>query len=234
MVTTMRIAAISDIHGQYVPDLPDDIDIAIIAGDCTARDTPAQWRHFALWMETLPCAHKILVAGNHDGMLTESEGTLSWNSRIMSWMPSVTYLEDSGIEIQDIKFWGFPWTPMYCDWNFMLEEDEMEKQCQLIPDDTNVLISHGPAKRCLDQVANYRWAGCEKLRDRIYELNELKVHIFGHIHECGGEYQWWQPPPPAGHITNLLWREDDAHRAYNVAHCNRDYVPVNGWRVIEI
>ena len=67
----------------------------------------------------------------------------------------------------------------------MRERDEMHKCWELIPDDVEILITHGPAYGIMDECPNH--AGCEALLDRIKVLrkNKLRVHIFGHIHTQG-------------------------------------------------
>ena len=36
-------------------------------------------------------------------------------------LTNAIYLEDSGVEIDGVRFWGSPWTPTFMDWAFMLE-----------------------------------------------------------------------------------------------------------------
>jgi Icc-related predicted phosphoesterase len=77
------------------------------------------------------------------------------------------------------------------DWAFMLERGEpLYQKWQLIPDNTDVLITHGPPKGIGDE-ANLGFkcqnVGCVDLLARIHQLS-LKAHIFGHIHEGYGEY----------------------------------------------
>ena len=59
---------------------------------------------------------------------------------------------------------------------------------QLIPENTDVLITHGPPNGIADGVeAGFGTlnVGCNDLLDRIDSLS-LKAHIFGHIHEGYG------------------------------------------------
>jgi len=55
----------------------------------------------------------------------------------------------------------------------------------LIPDDTNVLITHGPAWGTLDLNWRSQRCGCELLENRLLHLRP-DLHIFGHIHDSGG------------------------------------------------
>jgi len=52
----------------------------------------------------------------------------------------------------------------------------------MIPDDVNVLITHGPPSGILDLNDDDEYCGCVNLLHRIKELTKLKCHVFGHIH----------------------------------------------------
>ena len=53
-----------------------------------------------------------------------------------------------------------------------------------IPSDTNILITHSPPKGILDfDESTGEHLGSWYLKERVEELENLKAHIFGHIHE---------------------------------------------------
>ena len=53
---------------------------------------------------------------------------------------------------------------------------------KLLPEDTDVLITHGPPMGIMDfTIYGDKDCGCADLRDRISEL-DIKAHIFGHLH----------------------------------------------------
>ncbi len=88
----------------------------------------------------------------------------------------------------------------------------------MIPEDTHVLITHGPPRGILDLTRGYpaEHVGCEDLLARIQHLSSLKAHIFGHIHEAYGE---------------------ELHggvRYVNASICTADYAPTNPPAVIDI
>jgi len=59
-----------------------------------------------------------------------------------------------------------------------------------IPENTDILITHGPAQTYLDTAgAPYHTPllGCELLKERI-ELIKPKIHVCGHIHGGHGYY----------------------------------------------
>jgi Icc-related predicted phosphoesterase len=129
---------------------------------------------------------KVLVAGNHD-FAYEREAVA-----VEALIPAgITYLRDTGVVIDGVRFWGSPWQPWFFDWAFNLHRGaEIAAKWALIPDDVQVLITHGPPHGILDVVARPRGkhVGCEALRDRITALPALRLHAFGHhIHEAYGE-----------------------------------------------
>ncbi len=54
-------------------------------------------------------------------------------------------MEDEPTNVYGIKIWGSPWQPWFYDWGFNLERGEkcLEKW-NLIPKDTDILLTHGP------------------------------------------------------------------------------------------
>jgi Icc-related predicted phosphoesterase len=82
-----------------------------------------------------------------------------------------------------------------------------------------VLITHGPAWRILDYVPYDReHVGCFPLAQRIDNLENLKAHICGHIHES------------YGHGT----REKDGVRFVNACTCDSRYRPINPPIIIDV
>jgi Icc-related predicted phosphoesterase len=64
---------------------------------------------------------------------------------------------------------------------------ELAGKWEAIPDDTDILITHGPAFGTLDTVTGrpYDNLGCELLAERI-EVIKPKIHVCGHIHSGYG------------------------------------------------
>lgn len=182
----MRVVCISDTHGKHDNiDVPSG-DILLCAGDVTPNGDIGSLHRFISWMSALPHAHKITIAGNHDWCF-QKQGQLARDCFEDS---GIVYLEDECAIIDGFKFYGSPWQPAFCNWAFNLPRGEkLSKVWSFIPDDVNVLITHGPPIGILDKTRCGDSAGCEDLLGRINNLNNLKLHLFGHIHEAYGEYR---------------------------------------------
>lgn len=208
----MKIAAFSDTHGWHKGLLVPDADLAVFAGDfMTSGYKHSEVKSFGKWFSNLPHKFKILVAGNHDRMMEFDR-----NYCLSKFSSEVIYLEDSYMLIDGLKIWGSPWTPWFYDWAFNARRGEQIKQhWDLIPADTDVLITHGPPYGIGDYLGEQwkvpdRHVGCETLSEALLNLKP-KVHIFGHIHAGYGVYG----------------------NRFNVSICNEGYRPVNPVTVIE-
>lgn len=210
----MKLVCISDTHSLHwkMPAIPDG-DVLIHAGDCLGQGTLENIEDLNEWLGTLPHRHKIVIAGNHDAAFQEVP------ELARQALTNAIYLQDSGVEIKGIRFWGSPWTPTFMDWHFMLDRDAaLYQKWQLIPENTDVLITHGPPWKIGDETAfdfKCQNVGCKALLDRVLKL-PIKAHIFGHIHEGYGEYPW----------------EDK--RFVNASTCTERYRPTNPPIVIDI
>ena len=97
----------------------------------------------------------------------------------------------------------------------------------MIPEDTDVLVTHTPPFEILDHLAprfqridGKANAGCPLLRKRIEEVKP-KVVSFGHIHEAYGIY----PPISEGEVETVY---------VNASCLNEDYNPVNPPQFVKI
>ena len=214
-----KIVCLSDTHnwsGQFA--VPDG-DILIHSGDATIRGTLPEIDAFLSWFTQLPHKYKIFVAGNHD-WLYEIDNR---RARLLTANFKIRYLQDSFTEIEGLKIYGSPWQPRFFDWAFNLNRGaEMAERWKLIPDDIDVLITHGPPHGILDEVPRKYWtenAGCEELRKRVEEISgfgKLKLHVFGHIH-CGyGQ------------------KEEFGVKFVNASVCDESYAPTQPPIVVEI
>lgn len=168
----MRILHLSDTHGCHrrLRDLP-EADVVVHSGDFCMVGSEQEAIDFLNWFCDLPYRHKIFICGNHDDCL--------YGANIDGLDDNVHYLCNSGIEIDGLKFYGVPMFMGDCI------TDRQSRNYALIPEDTDILITHSPAYGILDfdDGINY---GSEEILERLTALHQLKAHLFGHIHTQHG------------------------------------------------
>ena len=127
----MKILHLSDTHGHHrkINDLP-QADVVVHSGDISNNGTEEEVLDFLNWYIELPYPHKIFVTGNHDLCLWDAEG-------IEDLPSNVYFLQDSGVEIDRVKFFG-------------LAYNHSE---ELIPDDADIIVIHEPPVMILDESA---------------------------------------------------------------------------------
>jgi len=210
----MKIVALSDTHRLHDEIVVPDGDIFIHAGDMTGLGNHWELLKVGQWIESLKdkFKHRIIIAGNHDlGFEINKKAILE-----ECFDDDVIYLQDSEVVIDGIKFYGTPWMPIFYDWAFMRKEEMLAQYYANIPDDTDVLITHCPPYGILDKNSNGESCGSHALYFRIKQLQQLKHHIFGHIHHSNGEEK----------IDDVTF--------HNVCSLNDQYRYVNAPRVIQL
>jgi Icc-related predicted phosphoesterase len=183
----LQIDLISDTHCQEKDMKMPGGDILIHAGDVSYRGTIKEILPFLEWFEAQNYKYKILVPGNHDWGFENAFGVY----REECERRNIILLNDTGIELEGIKIWGSPVQPEFCDWAFNRERGhEIRRHWNLIPDDTELLITHGPPHGILDKTFHGEQVGCQDLWHKILKT-KVKLHVFGHIHEGHG-YQYFE------------------------------------------
>jgi predicted phosphohydrolase len=223
----MIIDCCADLHGNY-PTL-DGGDLLIVAGDLTARDTEVQHKEFFEWLDCQSYQQKVYIAGNHDNYYKKN------SAKEMIYPSGIIYLEDSGAEFEyeifettldstmsfarkkKLKIWGSPWTLTFPGINpkctaFTGDEKLLAEKFSLIPDDIDILVTHGPPYGIFDKTCRNELVGSKELLIKVAGTKPL-IHCFGHIHEKGGK-EMWKP-----------WK--NATRFINCSHVNEHYEPVN-------
>lgn len=181
----MKIWHISDTHTFHgLLDVPKDIDMVIHSGDCSnpmeVVQSTQEIENFMFWYSRLPIKHKIFVAGNHDTAIARGRITkIDFDSQ------GIIYLENESTEIEGFKIYGSPYTPTFGNWSFMKSRDKMYELWQHIPDDTDIMVCHGPVKGVLDLSRNsygeLEYCGDTALKKRMLKI-EPKLFLSGHIH----------------------------------------------------
>ena len=178
---------ISDLHNKYRKLKMPEADHLLIAGDFSNSGSQFEYEKFFEWVDEQQERYSsvIFIAGNHDG--SNRADNKRWIEETFPNHPGI-YLEDSFVEIDGFKIYGMPWSVVYYDWSYMLEGQALKDKSDAIPDDVDILISHGPPFMCGDMNGRGENCGDGFLADRVKKLENLKLHCFGHIHPAAGSY----------------------------------------------
>lgn len=192
----MRVCCISDIHGHLIEIEP--CDLLIIAGDICGhaprgnvgsfedRIHQAAWldNEFRDWINAIPAKEVVATPGNHDWVFEGFRGLVPDDLR---WH----LLIDDVKMIQGKKVYGSPWQHWYHNWAFNAPpreeggEEFLERKFSFIPEDTDIIIVHGPPHSFGDSAlrddGSWELTGSTSLTNRIMTIKpDLSVH--GHIH----------------------------------------------------
>jgi Icc-related predicted phosphoesterase len=211
-----KIVMVSDTHNKHNQIVLPEGNILVHSGDFSGMGKQSEVKSFFKWItkQSEIFEHIIFIAGNHE---LSFEDKASWVDELIEGLPkNVHYLEDSEVVIDGIKFYGTPYQPEFYNWAFNLKRGvECAEKWTLIPEDTDVLLSHGGPKYMCDYMP---WdlinIGCQDLLDRIMVVRP-KLNVFGHIH-CGYGYKEYE---------GILF--------VNASTCNEVYEPVNKPIVVE-
>lgn len=209
----MRIIHISDTHSKHhlinwTSDLS-NADMIIHSGDFTNVGEEKDLISFFDWFSKLPCKYKVCIAGNHDKSLDEKfwydkallhdghrnkiKGCEVWAPEIIKNFNAVEnqyYLNHEAVTIEGIKIFGSPWSAAfhadYWAFNALKNGIIAQKLYDQIPDDTGILITHGPSFGNLDRTMTGINCGDEILLEKILKIKP-KFCLTGHIHEEYGQ-----------------------------------------------
>lgn len=216
----IKIVAISDVHTKWNKLIIPKCDILISAGDYSFRGESHLVKDFHGWLNKQDATHIISVQGNHE--LWVENNFKEAKDIALAACPRVDFLDEGLVEIDDIKIWGSAITPWFHSWAWNRHPQEITKHWNRIPNDINILITHGPPYNILDKTIysngdpRLEPLGCPQLLKRIKELKDLDLHFFGHIHNPGGEQH-----------------HEDGISFYNSAICNELYLPINPITIVE-
>jgi Icc-related predicted phosphoesterase len=187
----MKVTCISDTHSLHSINVSDNLtggDLLIHAGDVSNRGTESDIIDFCEWFNSIDSyQYKVFIAGNHDFLFEVDKDRIK---SILKRYDNIIYLLDEEVTINGFKIYGSPWQPRFYNWAFNVDRGSLMPYWDKIPEDTDILITHGPPKGKFD-LTQYtgEQVGCEELAARLTQLKNLKLHVFGHIHEgYGVEY----------------------------------------------
>lgn len=178
----MRLVLLSDTHERDIP-IPDG-DVLIHAGDLTMRGTYRTIAQAGAWLRSLPHKHKIVVAGNHDWLFETNR-----QKALRALGSGFIYLENEGATVEGLRIWGSPVTPTFYNWAFnVYRGPDIKKYWDAIPQNLDILVTHGPPRGILDQAFPERVSenlGCDDLLKAV-QNKKPRIHVFGHIHGSRG------------------------------------------------
>jgi len=185
----IKVTLMSDTHTRERNVLVNGGDLILHSGDI--MNSGYDWEDlydFLTWFSELPYKMKVFTPGNHDRYI-EDKPFDAWKMINEFHDKGVRCLIDDFVEFEGLKIYGSPWQPEFYNWAFNLPRNgwEIEQKWKDIPDDTDILLTHGPAWGILDTVVNRRDfnLGCEMLAKRLETLHPL-IHNCGHIHSGYG------------------------------------------------
>jgi Calcineurin-like phosphoesterase len=147
---TKRLVVISDTHGldDRIEGLRDG-EILVHAGDFMNSWYDIQEiLSFNRWFSEQRFKHRVVSGGNPDRYFEAAP------QQARALLINAVYLENIGIMIDGLTFWGSTYTPEFLNWAFMYPRGtSAQRYWNLIPDNLNVLITHGPPFGILDQSA---------------------------------------------------------------------------------
>ena len=238
----MRIVACSDTHGFHRKLSIPDGDVFIHVGDFSMQAKVSHVKEFAEWVNALPHAKKIVVAGNHD--IAASTMGKSW---VKSEFFPAFYLDHEFLQIGDVNFFGSPYSSAIrdpSDWVFDYprfgERGERLWNAILDVPKLDVLITHGPPYSIGDRVL-YSHVGedpCvgDHTLYNVVRVKQPKVHLFGHIHEGYGRHEREVMFADLGWFEKRAACQETVNKTvfYNVSVCDVDYRPSNKVTVIDL
>jgi Icc-related predicted phosphoesterase len=204
-------------------------DFLLHAGDLSNYGEPAILADLINWFaEQTQVKNKIFICGNHEIQVQDDPGLEDMIFRTkQAREANIHYLRDSGIVIDGINFYGSPWQPWFYDWAWNFPERDSRQDFQFankiwnqIPDNTQVLITHGPPRGILDDLnTRDERVGCPVLRKRVGELKDLRLSVHGHLHR---------------QLEQVKTETHDGVIFANVTTCDEQYRPINPPVIVDI
>ncbi|CAE7902114.1 MPPED1 [Symbiodinium microadriaticum] len=188
----LRFVCLSDTHGQHRELSSRQLDVNTTgsrrvmfyctqAGDFSTDGSLEEVLDFAAWIRSLPYAHKLLIAGNHDLPMDKS------------YRGGKALVPKHVLKYSGVRVYGTPWQPEFMDWAFNLPRHEIGNKWKA----PNALrtAQKGQTEEPLVRFTARPWAvamrfcppcGGEDLLTEVQERIRPQFCVFGHIHEGAG------------------------------------------------
>lgn len=237
---SIKLVCVSDSHNRHeeikLPEFSEeelDNIIFVHAGDFTQLGLKKEVNSFELWLRGLQFKNKIVIAGNHDlscesmAMVAKAKSHLpyyrwdevdQWRSTQVPYrVHNAEYLNQELITINGVNFYGEPRTPEFYNWAFNVKRKNMDLVWDLVPEETHVLITHGPPLGYGDRTYEVtpggtiiKHVGCQYQLEMLKKHPNIKVVVCGHIHSGNGSY-------------NLVKDNGDIVKVINASVVNESY-----------
>ena len=196
----VRVLLFSDTHGrtrEMTPYEYEGIDISIFSGDFTNIGGYRDIVQFKDWYLSCKSKYKVMISGNHELTLDlENQGKIRPTKpellegktpqelkNVLLNEPGIIYLENRSINLCGLNIFGSPYSPYFCNWAFPTPEDP--NIWDMIPQDTDIIVTHGGPLGILDKSVKGIHCGCPRLDNAILKIKPA-LCVFGHIHEDAG------------------------------------------------
>jgi Icc-related predicted phosphoesterase len=180
----LTITLLADTHGLHRELMLPPGDLLVCAGDLSSMDQSRKaLLDFNSWLgeqkKEQGYRNVVVVYGNHERSLEPEH--------MRSILTHATVLLNEGIDIGGLRIWGSPVTPNQGDPFGMVAPEDRTLHWSKIPDDTDLLVTHGPPWGIRDQPpGERRHLGDPELLSAIGRLRNLRLHAFGHVHGAYG------------------------------------------------
>ncbi|KAL8407701.1 hypothetical protein RB594_006512 [Gaeumannomyces avenae] len=244
MSINTRFLIISDTHGLGLPEESrpkERVDVAIHCGDMTDGSRIEEYHTALRLLRQVDAPLKLVIPGNHDvstderamrRLVREAFPPLDLGlavkecSEVRALLTGeqatehgIHFLEEGTHRFTlangaSLTVYASPYTPAFGNGAFQFEPDSGHDFA--IPQDVDVVMTHGPPRGILDRVPGSGSVGCGQLFEAV-ERARPRLHCFGHIHVgWGAKFVAWceeAPPrdgePPRTHFSAI----DNSHSA---------------------
>lgn len=158
-----------------------EADMLIHCGDATKKSTLKEFNDFFIWLDAQNYRHKFYIPGNHDWGYTKS---LNFRTGLISIVRDMDFkiLENELVVVNGIKIYG-----------------AAHESYEDIPEGLDLLVTHYPPLGILDELPPFSknnkgnpypfHLGSQVLLEQVTDRIKPIYHVFGHIHECGGQFE---------------------------------------------
>lgn len=224
----MKICMLSDVHEQWHNLVVPECDLLVSAGDYSYLGRQHIVDSFHYWLSMQKAKHIISVQGNHEVWVEMNFQEA--RDRVHKIDKRILFVADQEAIVEGKRIWCSSITPAFHNWAWNVPRGKkIRAYWDQIPDDIDMLVTHGPPYGILDQqiphpqpsnvpsnTAKYDHLGCEELIKKVRQFKNLKLHVFGHIHGSSGVY-----------VDQACRYNSKPIVFINAAICNEQYTPAN-------